>query len=241
MSKSLTSSTTDDALSAARNSLRNSQTNRSIGSKSRALKREHLWKKIAAIAISIGVILVTAGVIGAIIDGIGFYGVLLTVLAAVVATVVLGSGMKLKVPTPEKLAKEPLKVLAGKTEIWLESQRPALPAPAINLIDNIGVQLDMLAPQLQTLEENSEPAREIRKLVGEHLPELITGYRKIPASMRKEKRGERSPEEQLLHGLGVIEREIAGATRTIAEGDADKLAIRGRFLELKYDGVADAQ
>ena len=52
------------------------------------------------------------------------------VLAAVVATVVLGSGMKLKVPTPERLAKEPLKVLAGKTEIWLESQRPALPAPA---------------------------------------------------------------------------------------------------------------
>jgi len=184
---------------------------------------------------------VAAGIVGAIIDGIGFYGVLLTVLAAVVATVVLGTGMKLKVPTPERLAKEPLKVLAGKTEIWLESQRPALPAPAITLIDNIGVQLDMLAPQLQTLEENSEPAREIRKLVGEHLPELITGYRKIPAAMRKEKRGERTPDEQLLHGLGVIEREIASATRTIAEGDADKLAIRGRYLELKYDGVADSQ
>ncbi|WP_439469469.1 hypothetical protein [Blastomonas fulva] len=240
MSKSLTNQS-DQILADAAAVKRRVQMGPSIGSKSRALKREHLWKKIAAIAISIGVILVAAGVVGAIIDGIGFYGVLLTVLAAVVATVVLGSGMKLKVPTPEKLAKEPLKVLAGKTEIWLESQRPALPAPAVNLIDNIGVQLDMLAPQLQTLEENSEPAREIRKLVGEHLPELITGYRKIPANMRKEKRGERTPDEQLLHGLGVIEREIASATRTIAEGDADKLAIRGRFLELKYDGVADSQ
>jgi hypothetical protein len=240
MSKSLTSQS-DQILADAAAVKRRVQMGPSIGSKSRALKREHLWKKIAAIAISIGVILVTAGVVGAIIDGIGFYGVLLTVLAAVVATVVLGSSMKLRIPTPEKLAKEPLKVLAGKTEIWLESQRPALPAPAITLIDNIGVQLDMLAPQLQTLEENSEPAREIRKLVGEHLPELITGYRKIPAAMRQEKRGERTPDEQLVHGLGVIEREIATATRTIAEGDADKLAIRGRFLELKYDGVADSQ
>lgn len=240
MSKSLTSQS-DQILADAAAVKRRVQSGPSIGSKSRALKREHLWKKIAAIAIAIGVILVTAGVIGAIIDGIGFYGVMLTVLAAIVATVVLGSSMKLRVPTPEKLAKEPLKVLAGKTEIWLESQRPALPAPAVNLIDNIGVQLDMLAPQLQTLEENSEPAREIRKLVGEHLPELITGYRKIPVAMRQEKRGERTPDEQLLHGLGVIEREIASATRTISEGDADKLAIRGRFLELKYDGVADAQ
>ena len=240
MSNSLTSQS-DQIIADAANVKRRVQMGPSIGNKSRALKRQHMWKKVAAIAIAIGVILVTAGVVGAIINGIGFYGVLLTVLAAVVATVVLGSSMKLRVPTPEKLAKEPLKVLAGKTEIWLESQRPALPAPAVTLIDNIGVQLDMLAPQLQTLEENSEPAREIRKLVGEHLPELITGYRKIPANMRKEKRGERSPDEQLLHGLSVIEREIAGATRTIAEGDADKLAIRGRFLELKYDGVADAQ
>ena len=240
MSNSLTSQS-DQIIADAANVKRRVQMGPSIGNKSRALKRQHMWKKVAAIAIAIGVILVTAGVVGAIINGIGFYGVLLTVLAAVVATVVLGSSMKLRVPTPEKLAKEPLKVLAGKTEIWLESQRPALPAPAVTLIDNIGVQLDMLAPQLQTLEENSEPAREIRKLVGEHLPELITGYRKIPANMRKEKRGERSPDEQLLHGLSVIEREIAGATRTIAEGDADQLAIRGRFLELKYDGVADAQ
>ena len=240
MSNSLTSQS-DQILADAASVKRRVQMGPSIGTKSRALKREHLWKKIAAIAMAIGAILVTAGVVGAIINGIGFYGVLITVLAAVVATVVLGSSMKLRVPTPEKLAKEPLKVLAGKTEIWLESQRPALPAPAINLIDNIGVQLDMLAPQLQTLEENSEPAREIRKLVGEHLPELISGYRKIPANMRKEKRGERTPDEQLLHGLGVIEREIASATRTIAEGDADKLAIRGRFLELKYDGVADAE
>lgn len=240
MSKSLTSQS-DQILADAAAVKRRVQMGPSIGSKSRALKREHMWKKIAAIAISIGVILVAAGIVGAIIDGIGFYGVLLTVLAAVVATVVLGSGMKLKVPTPERLAKEPLKVLAGKTEIWLESQRPALPAPAVTLVDQIGVQLDMLAPQLQTLEENSEPAREIRKLVGEHLPELITGYRKIPASMRQEKRGERTPDEQLIHGLGVIEREIASATRTIAEGDADKLAIRGRFLELKYDGVAESE
>ena len=87
MSKSLTSQS-DQILADAAAVKRRVQMGPSIGSKSRALKREHMWKKIAAIAISVGVILVAAGIVGAIIDGIGFYGVLLTVLAAVVATVV---------------------------------------------------------------------------------------------------------------------------------------------------------
>ena len=109
----------------------------------------------------------------------------------------------------------------------------------MQLVDSIGVQLDALAPQLQRLDEQSEAAGEVRKLVGEHLPELITGYRRIPASMRREERGGQTPEGQLIDGLKTIEREIAHATRNIAEGDVDQLAIRNRFLQLKYQGVTD--
>ena len=63
MSKSLTSQS-DQILADAAAVKRRVQMGPSIGSKSRALKREHLWKKIAAIAISIGVIFVAAGVVG---------------------------------------------------------------------------------------------------------------------------------------------------------------------------------
>lgn len=227
----------DETLTDARHTLNRVRSEYSIGMKSRALKRGHAWKKLGRIAIAIGVIVVGAGIVGAIVDGIGFTGVMIAGLAVVAAIILFSQYPKMDVPTPEKLRTGDLKTLAGKTEIWLETQRPALPAPAVTLIDSIGVQLDALAPQMQTLDENSDAAREVRKLVGEHLPDLVTGYRRIPASMRHEARGGRTPEEQLIHGLGVIEREIANTTRTIAEGDADKLAIKGRFLELKYDGI----
>ena len=82
----------------------------------------------------------------------------------------------------------------------------------------------------------------MRKLVGEHLPELINGYRAIPASMRsKANDSGKSPDEQLIGGLSLIEKEIAGVTQQIAKGDIDNLSIRGRYLELKYDQNAEAE
>lgn len=231
----------DEIHAGARDALVRARSANSIGSKSRALKRQHVWKQLGYLAIAIGAIIVGAGIVGAIIDGIGFTGVMVTALLIMLTMVFFATVPKMDVPTPEKLRKGDLKTLAGKTEIWLERQRPALPAPAIKVIDGIGVQLDALAPQLQTLEENSPAAVEVRKLVGEHLPELVEGYKRIPATLRKEKRGGRTPDEQLVEGLGVIEREIAQATRHIAEGEIDKLAVRGRFLELKYDAPEDGQ
>src|SRR3546814_4691754 len=60
------------------------------------------------------------------------------------------------------------------------------PAPARQLVDGIGVQLDLLAPQLQTLDSATPAAANIRKLVGEDLPELVAGYQRIPAGLRGE-------------------------------------------------------
>ena len=55
MSKSLTSQS-DQILADAANVKRRVQMGPSIGTKSRALKRAHLWRKIATIAITIGVV-----------------------------------------------------------------------------------------------------------------------------------------------------------------------------------------
>ena len=138
-------------------------------------------------------------------------------------------------PTTESLRQTDLGTLAGKTEIWLESQRPALPAPAVTVMQDIGIRLDQLAPQLQTLDDNDPAAREVRKLVGEHLPELINGYKRIPDSLKRKEHGGKTPEQQLLDGLKLIDREIETMTGQISRGELDKLAVRGRYLELKYD------
>ncbi len=234
-----TANQSDQIMYEAKQALSRQVQNRSIGMKSRALKRTHFWKKLGRMAIATGAILVGAGVIGTIINGLGFAGVMATGLAVAAALYVFANYPKMKVPRAENLSREKLDVLAGKTEIWLEAQRPALPAPAAKLVDGIGVQLDALAPQLQRLDEREPAAMEVRKLVGEHLPELITGFRRIPPHLQKEERNGRTPEEQLVGGLKTIEQEIDSMTRKIANGELDQLAVRERYLELKYHGAED--
>ena len=114
-----------------------------------------------------------------------------------------------------------------------------LPAPAVRLIDQIGVQLDALGLQLDGLDDSVPAVGEVRKLVGEHLPELVSSYTSIPRHLRAEPRAGRSPDEQLADSLGKISTEIDSVTRQLAEGAIDKLAIRTRYLDYKY-GDAEA-
>jgi hypothetical protein len=184
-------------------------------------------------------LLIGAGIIGAILDGIGFWGVMITGVLGAAAVYALMRYPEMPMPTTESLRQTDLGTLAGKTEIWLEAQRRALPAPAIPLVQNIGLRLDALAPQLQTLAETDPASREVRKLVGEHLPELINGYKRIPEPLRRQDNGGKTPEQQLVDGLKLIDREIETMTGQIARGELDKLATRGRFLEIRYDGAGD--
>ncbi len=230
----------DEILTSASRSLRTIRMGPPIGMKSRALRRAHLYGKIARAAMAVGVLLVGAGIVGAIIDGIGFWGVMATGILGAAAAYLLMRYPDMPMPTTESLRQTDLGTLAGKTEIWLEAQRPMLPAPAISIVQDIGVRLDQLAPQLQTLDENNPASREVRKLVGEHLPELINGYKRIPESLRRQDNAGKTPEQQLIDGLTRIDREIETMTGQIARGELDKLATRERFLEIRYDGAGES-
>ncbi len=232
-------SQSDDIIDNSKRALRNVRY-APIGTKSRALRRAHFWGKISRAALAVGAVLIGAGIVGAIIDGIGFWGVMITGIAGAAAAYVLMRYPDMPMPTTETLRQTDLATLAGKTEIWLEAQRPALPAPAVTLMQDIGLRLDQLAPQLSTLSENDPAAREVRKLVGEHLPELINGYKRIPDSLKRQEHAGKTPEQQLVDGLKLIDREIETMTGQISRGELDKLAVRGRYLEMKYDGAAEA-
>lgn len=226
----------DEILTSASRSLTRVRMGPPIGVKSRALRREHFINKLTRTAIAGVVLLVGASVAGAIIDGIGFWGVMITGVVGAAAAYVLMRYPDMPVPTPETLRQTDLATLAGKTEIWLESQRPALPAPAISVVQDIGKRLDALSSQLQTIDNNEPAAREVRKLVGEHLPELINGYKRIPETLRRQDNAGKTPEQQLVDGLKVIDREIETMTGQIARGELDRLATRDRYLEIRYDG-----
>jgi hypothetical protein len=206
----------------------------SIGRGSADLKTRHLVGKIKRIALAVGGVVIAAMVAGLIVDGIGFIGIMLALLAIVAAVFVFSAFPKMKVPKRAELNKGDTREMVGRTELWLEHQRPALPPPAAKIVDDLGVQLDALGLQLETVDQAHPAVRDVRQLVGEHLPEMIDSYRKVPAHLRGEKRAGATPDEQLAEGLGRISREIDSVTRQLADGALDDLAVRHRYLDYRY-------
>jgi hypothetical protein len=94
--------------------------------------------------------------------------------------------------------------MVGRTELWLEAQRPSLPAlPCVWSTNRPPAR--RLGAQLRA---STRPARRQagRSLVGEHLPGMIESWRRIPAHLRSEERAG-APPTQLADGLGKISAE----------------------------------
>ena len=213
---------------------------RPIPQGARQIRRGHFGRKLRNIAFAVVGIWLGLSIIGGIISGIGFTGLAIGAAATVAAVWLFGQYPKLKIPSRADLnpASPDVKALVGRTELWLESQRRALPAPAVKLVDTIGLQLDSLGAQLVGLDQASPQVAEVRKLVGEHLPDMIDGYRKIPDHLRYEARAGTTPAKQFLEGLQTISTEIDSVTRQLAAGALDNLAIKTRYLEYKYGDAA---
>ena len=207
---------------------------RSLGGRSRKLKWRHRMRRLRRACFAAMAIWVTALVVGFFGGGIGIGGVMAAFFTMTMVFVTLLVFPRMRVPQPSDLRGSGLTKLAGRTELFLEARRPLLPRPAQGLLDRIGVELDQLSPQLERLGEGDPAAHEVRRLLGEHLPELIESYQRIPEPLRRQAHAGSTPEQQLVGGLEVIAREIATMTGEIARGELDALATRGRYLELKY-------
>lgn len=212
---------------------------RSIGKGSAELKMKSLLKRVRNIALAIVAIWLGAGIAGAFVNGIGFWGVMAVIVATAVAVAVFSSFPKVKVPKRAELTLGNPQQMVARTELWLEAQRPALPAPAQTIVDQLGVQLDALGLQLRTLDGAHPAMAEVRELVGEYIPETIDNYRKIPALLRGEQHAGKTADERLTESLSKLSGEVDRVTRRLAEGALDDLAIKSRYLEYRYGG-ADA-
>jgi hypothetical protein len=212
---------------------RHSERGKSLTSRARERRNASIMRRLGRIAGAAFAILIGAMIAGWFMP-LGTSGVMIVLGLLLVTTLFFALLPGERAVSPDKLADTTLTALPLKTEIWLENQRKALPAPAVTLVDSIGVKLETLAPQLERLGEQDPAAHEIRKLLADHLPELVTGYQSIPAPLRREERNGRVPEKQLIEGLSVIDAEIGRMSEQLASGDLDKLATQNRFLELKY-------
>ena len=215
---------------------------RPIGRGSAELRQKNLMTRIKLIGGSLLAIVFGSMIFGLALDGIGFTGLMIAFCAIVACTFLFSNFPKVRIPKRSDLNTGDVRNMVARTELWLESQRPALPPPAVTLVDQIGVQLDALGLQLETIEPLHPAAVETRKLVGETLPGMIDAYRKIPAHLRREQRAGGTPDDQLVESLGKISKEIDHVTRQLADGALDDLAIRTRYLDYRYgaDGEPEA-
>ncbi len=211
----------------------------SIGRGSKQIKTKNLLKRAGYFGVAVLAIFAAFSVAGLILNGIGFAGIMAAAFSIAIAAFIFANFPKVKTPKRADLSRtQDAKQLVARTELWLEHQRAALPAPAVKLVDDLGVQLDALGKQLQHVDPAHPAAQEVRKLVGEYLPETVEGYQRIPAHLRGEERAGSTPDKQLAESLGKISKEIDHVTRQLAEGSLDDLAIRSRYLDYKY-GDAD--
>ena len=226
-----------DTLARAGEVLENARASRLVGREVDHHRRTaRIGRRLTNIAIADGGILFVAAMIG-MAHPLGLFGALFVMLALIAVTVTLAVWPgEATAPPPERLRTVDLAQLPAQTGRWLAAQRPALPAPAVTLADRIGQRLDQLAPQLARLDADAPIAGEVRQLVAEQLPDFVGGYTRVPAGLRTVPRNGKTPDAQLVDGLGVIDRQLADLSAQLAQGDLDTLATRGRYLEIKYRG-----
>ena len=210
---------------------------RSIGEGS-AKEKAKVWKSRAKYFVgAVLAIFVSASIAGIVLEGIGFTGVMMTALAVMAAAYVFTNYPKQKTVKRAELKQGDPKQMVANTERWLEQQLPALPAPAVQVVDQLGTQLDALAVQLETIDAAHPAMSDVRELVGEYIPETIDNYRKIPEHLRKEQHTGKTADERLTDSLTKVSSEIDRVTRQLAEGAMDDLAIKDRYLEYRFGGV----
>ncbi len=208
----------------------------SIGKGSADLKLRYWVKRALFLAAAIMSIVVAGSIAGLILNGIGFWGVLMMALAAVVAIGVFALAPTPKPPSRAEIKQGNPQQMVARTELWLEAQRPALPPPAVKIVDQLGVQLDALGLQLEGLDANQPAMAEVRELVGEYIPETIENYRKVPEHLRGEEHAGGTADDRLVNSLTRLSGEVDRVTRRLAEGALDDLAVKSRYLDYRYGG-----
>ncbi|MGB3722486.1 MAG: hypothetical protein WA979_06665 [Pacificimonas sp.] len=191
--------------------------------------------KLKRSGITVAVVALVALTLAMLIGGIGIDGFVLLVLALVAAFAVPmmlpSRPTREPEPTVDNIINAELGALPVRVERWLASRRHDLPATARSQVDELLLRLEILAPQLEKVDVDAPVVTDARRLIGDELPRLVTSYVDVPASYR-ETGGD--ADKQLHEGLATISGELKRLSEQLAKGDLDRLAIEGRFLEIKY-------
>ena len=198
-------------------------------------------KRLTNAGIAIAALIAATIAFGLIIGPIGISG-LFIVAALMMALLLAISFWPTQAARPVVPYKEdmPNKAVVQRLGSLLSRHRSQLPPAAGPRVDAIAAQLPMLESQLADLNPLDPVAQDARRLVGQHLPELIERYERVPAQYRRERDGAgMSVDERLVSGLEAAREAIGDIGRRLSQQDVNEFETQGRFIESRYgaDGL----
>ena len=128
-------------------------------------------------------------------------------------------------------SREELEALPGQAEDWLLDRRLELPPEAAPYYDAILSLLGDLPRHLGKLQPNATLAWDARRLIGDHLPNLVETWCALPAIARER---DPEPKRRLLSGLATLEAELGDLCRAASRDTLMWLETQERFLESRY-------
>ncbi|WP_106639844.1 hypothetical protein [Allosphingosinicella vermicomposti] len=169
-----------------------------------------------------------------IIGPIGIGGLFLVAVAIIFILIFFSvlSGEKKVTPFEEKMSN---RQVVTRLDTILHGKRAALPAPAVRRVDAITSQLPLLESRLGELDAFDPLAQDARRLMGQHLPELIERYERVPPAYRHQRDGEgMTVDERLVAGLDAARTALDDIGGRLTRGDLDAFETQGRFIESRY-------
>jgi hypothetical protein len=186
-----------------------------------------------------------SGAVGG-VTALGTFGYALTVAPLASAFVAAGAaavaGMAIagfwRRGKPTAFSREEMIALPAEAEEWLLDQRLQLPDSVSATIDSILVNLGDLPAHLGRIDPRSTLAWDARKLLGEHLPNLVAAWCSLPAITRD---GDPETRHRFEDGLATVAREIARLTEEASRDERMRVETHHRFLDTRYrDRLSDA-
>lgn len=193
-------------------------------------------KSYATAGMALAALAVVAGILGLLVQSIGTIGLVIALGFMLVAILflVFGSGASSKpiAPYRQEMSNQAVMQRLGAL---LSRHRTQLPPRAGQRVGAIAAQLPLLEQQLSVLDPLDPLAQDARRLAGQHLPELIERYERVPAQYRGERDGDGlSVDDRLVVGLDAARTAIDDLGRQLSRQSVDDFQTQGRFLESRY-------
>jgi hypothetical protein len=196
-------------------------------------------RRIATLLMVLGGLVVATIAFGLFVGPIGIRGLFLVALLMMV--VLLAATFW---PSPKAAAAKPVqpfrddmsnRAVVQRLGALLSANRSALPPVAAQRAQTIAAQLPLLESRLAEINPLDPLAQDARRLMGQHLPELIERYERVPRQYRGERDGDgKTIDERLVASLDAAHGAIDDFSRQLSEADVAGFQTQGRFIEARY-------